>query len=147
MNGMTYHITLKCDNCGYEYHGKGGGFFSLPEDSIFSFHSISQYYCNTCHNIIDIEHYCEENTETYTYPDGKVVSYDTEQKNNETQKEFNPKEVVYRIMENALKEPPFCPTCNNHLFRLNIDKNETTFCPKCRRKSFKQYELIPWEIS
>lgn len=130
--GIIFHRTLKCEHCGYEYHGKGGGHVISNGEH----YDISQYYCSNCHSIIDLECYSSlrENTERYTYPDGAEVTYDITKKD----EEFNPENTAYKLTDSLKNVPPLCKECGNHLFRLDIDNNGYACCPKCGRKSFKQ---------
>ena len=119
--GIIFHRTLKCENCDYKYHGKIGGHIISNGER----YSISQYYCNTCRDIIDLECYSSlrDNTEKYTYPDGTEVSYDI-------------------VKKDSTKEtPPLCKKCGNHLLKLDIDNDRYACCPKCGNKTLKQYEI------
>ena len=133
--GIIFHKTLKCEKCGYEYHGKFGGHVI----SIGEHYNISQYYCNTCHIIIDLECYSslKENAEKYFYPDGTEVSYDIAK----TEDELNLENVIYKLTGRQKDVPPLCLKCGNHLFKLNIDNGDYAYCPKCGQKFLKQEEI------
>ena len=133
--GIIFQRTLKCKNCGYEYRGKSGGHVISNGER----YGISQYYCNTCHNIIDLECYSslKDNIEKYIYPDGKEVSYNI----NKTEQELNIEETISKLTNHKKDMPPFCQTCGSHLYKLNIDNDETGYCPKCGQKTLRQKEI------
>ena len=123
--GIIFHKILKCENCDYVYRGRSGGHIISNGEH----YGISQYFCTTCRSIIDLECYSslKENIEKYIYPDGTEVSYDII-KNGE---EFD--------TQNS--KPPLCRECGNHMFRIDINNDECTYCPKCGHKSLKQKEI------
>ena len=120
--GIIFNKTLKCENCGYVYQGRNGGHIISNGER----YGISQYYCSTCHSIIDLEYYSslKENKEKYIYPDGTEVSYEIIKKDSETNDQKN--------------EFPLCKECGNHLFRIDIGEGDYANCPKCGHKSLKQ---------
>ena len=133
--GIIFHRTLKCENCGFEYQGKFGGHIISNGEH----YGVSQYYCKTCNNIIDLEYHfsLKENTEKYFYPDGTEVTHSIEK----TEEELNLEEAIYKLTGNSKNIPPICQVCGNHLFKLDIDNGESSFCPKCRHKSLKLEDI------
>ena len=116
--GIIFQRTLKCENCGYEYHGKGGGHIISNGEH----YGISQYYCNKCHKIIDLEYYLSlrENKEKYIYPDGTEVSYSIQK----TEVELNLEQARCELNNYKNEVPPLCKDCGNHLLKLDLDIEE-----------------------
>ena len=133
--GIIFHRTLKCENCGYEYHGTYGGHVISNGEH----YGILQYYCKTCHSIIDLEYHLslKENKEKYFYPDGSEASYDIEKK----EEDLILENAIYKLNGNLKEVPPLCQKCGNHLFKLDIDSSGYAYCPKCGDKSLKQEEI------
>ena len=134
--GIIFHRTLKCGNCGYVYKGKSGGHIISNGEH----YGISQYYCNTCHSVMDLEYYLslKTNTEKYFYPDGKEVSYEIKRNEDE---ELNPEDEIEKTVDELKERPPFCQECGKHLFKFDIDNNEAVYCPQCGHKSLEQKEI------
>ena len=138
--GMIFYKTLKCENCGYEYHGKSGG-------NIIGFlegYDISQYYCNTCDCIIDLKRYhsyWKENIEKYTYPNGAEVSYERNETEEYDDGKYNPEKSTQKLLSGLNNTPPFCQKCGSHLFRISVPEGEKAYCPICGHKSLKVEDL------
>lgn len=134
--GIIFQRTLKCGNCGYEYHGKCGGHIIANGEH----YDISQYYCKTCHSIVDLECYSslKENKEKYFYPDGTEEVCDIVEKREE---EPNLENALNNITVTQKELPPLCQKCAKHMFKLDIDSGEYVYCPKCGHKSLKQKEI------
>lgn len=130
--GIIFNRILKCEDCGYEYNGKCGGHVIANGEH----YSISQYHCNTCHSIIDLECYSslKENVEKYIYPDGTEVAYDIKK----TELELNIEDAICQLTNRKKELPPLCRECGDHLFRLDVDSKEYIYCPKCGHKSLTQ---------
>ena len=133
--GMIFNKILKCENCGYEYRGKGGGHIISNGER----YGISQFYCKTCHSIIDLECYSSlrENIEKYTYPDGTEVSYNIIKKQEELDSENAENSQANVQKDNR----PLCQKCGDYLVKFEIGNNENGICPKCGHKSLKQKEI------
>ena len=133
--GIIFHRTLKCENCGYEHQGKCGGHVISNGER----YSVSQYYCNSCHKIVDLECYSSlrENVEKYIYPDGTEVSYNIEK----TEEELNIEAAICKLTNRKKDLPPYCRECGQHLFKFDINSAEASYCPKCGEKTLKQKDI------
>ena len=107
--GIIFQRTLKCENCGYEYQGKFGGHIISNGEH----YGISQYYCKTCRNIIDLEYHSslKDNVDKYFYPDGTEASYDIAK----DEEELNIENAINKLTGSRKEIPPFCQTCGSHL--------------------------------